>query len=283
MRLSAAHLLIEKPTAFWTLAESITQPVFGAAVMEPSSGGLEGMLTRFMQMARLDLDVEMDELTFGKFRASRMVLRGAKDDRGVIVEPLIVSVNGSDMELELHLDRTGGVGVAKLRVISSSLPLGGEGPGGEGSGFLTLDAELGASGRSWGELAGGVSGSIDIGLRDGEIEPGLLGEGFDKTRSLVMPWLRETDSLWVNEFGARLDISNGNAVVSDVTLDSQDASFEITGTIDLDAQSLYLDLSPLAADPAIADLVVPLIVAGPMFEPAVFPNPVGDNIRPADN
>jgi hypothetical protein len=91
---------------------------------------------------------------------------------------------------------------------------------------------------------------------------------------VVLPWVRESGHFTIDRLVADLAIETGRVTAEDIRLETPRVAMDIQGMVDFREGSLHIEFSPTAKDPDIADLSVPLLISGPLGDPAVLPNPV---------
>ena len=132
----------------------------------------------------------------------------------------------------------------------------------------SVDVSLTGEGRDWPTLFASLSGNARIDLVDVETQV-PRADLFD----VVFPWVRETGRFTVDRLIAELAIDAGRIVTEEFRVDTPRVALDIDGVIDFHERTLHVELLPAAKDSEIAALSVPLMISGPLADPAVLPNP----------
>lgn len=138
---------------------------------------------------------------------------------------------------------------------------------------LNIDLELSGEGKSWRALLESLSGRARMTLANADMRP-PESELID----VVMPWVRRAGVLNIDRLQADLSIDEGRISTNRVAVETPRVAMAADGVIDFSERSLHVELTPTAKDPEIADQSVPLMVTGPLADPAVLPNPVTPNV-----
>lgn len=134
---------------------------------------------------------------------------------------------------------------------------------------LNIDMTLSSEGKSWSALLESLSGNARMTLANADMRPPDV-ELFD----VVMPWVRRAGVLNIDHLTADLSIEAGRISTNEITVETPRVAMVVDGMVDFSERSLHVELTPTAKDPSIADLSVPLMVTGPLGDPAVLPNPI---------
>ncbi len=134
---------------------------------------------------------------------------------------------------------------------------------------LNIDMALSSEGKSWRALLESLSGNVRMVLANADMRP-PDAELFDA----VMPWVRRAGVLNIDRLFADLSIESGRISTNEITVETPRVAMVVDGMVDFSERSLHVELTPTAKDPSIADLSVPLMVTGPLDDPAVLPNPL---------
>lgn len=138
---------------------------------------------------------------------------------------------------------------------------------------LNIDLALSGEGKSWRSLLESLSGNARMTLASADMRP-PEAELFD----MVMPWVRRSGELNIDRLFADLSIASGRISTNQVTVDTPRVAMVVDGMVDFLESNLHVELTPTAKDPGIAGESVPLMLTGPLGDPAVLPNPVNPSV-----
>jgi len=141
---------------------------------------------------------------------------------------------------------------------------------------LNIDMTLSSEGKSWRALLESLSGTARMTLANADMRP-PDAELFD----VVMPWVRRAGVLNIDQLTADVSIKSGRISTNEITVETPRVAMVVDGMIDFSERSLHVELTPTAKDPRIADQSVPLMVTGPLSDPAVLPNPMNPSVTAA--
>ena len=142
-------------------------------------------------------------------------------------------------------------------------------------GNLSLALDLEANGRSAHEIAASMTGSLDLRLADAW----LAGES-SALVTAVFPWTRDRMGLVIEGAEAHAKVVDGMIEAGAGRITTPEVELALAGMVDLATESLYVDLVPSPRDTEAAGMMVPLIIAGPMAQPALLPNPAPIGAEP---
>lgn len=141
---------------------------------------------------------------------------------------------------------------------------------------LDVTMRLSSEGKNWRALLDSLSGSARMTLANADMRP-PDAELFD----VVMPWVRRSGVLNIDTLTADVNIEAGRISSNEITVETPRVAMVVDGMIDFSERSLHVELTPTAKDPEIADQSVPLMVTGPLGDPAVLPNPLNPSATAA--
>ncbi|MCW8915336.1 MAG: hypothetical protein OQK24_05715, partial [Magnetovibrio sp.] len=121
-------------------------------------------------------------------------------------------------------------------------------------------------------LAKGARGHVNLIGRDGRIrDKSFVG----KTEGLgsIMPWASNEDANVISCFLAEVPIAGGTATAKTLVLDTSGVQVNVTGKIDLGAETYDLDLNTEAKSTSLASFAVPMKIVGPLTEPEIKVTP----------
>ncbi|ODS00402.1 hypothetical protein AUC69_00555, partial [Methyloceanibacter superfactus] len=152
-------------------------------------------------------------------------------------------------------------------------------------GKAALDADLAASGDSERAMVSSLNGSASFNFTDGALR-GLNVANMLRTLTtgILTGWQFKQEAKTVfNKFGASFKIASGQAVTDDLRLLGPLVSVGGAGTVDIPAQRLKFRVNPFmlasvegqSGKNNMLGFPVPIAVAGPWDNPAIYPDIVG--------
>jgi hypothetical protein len=113
-----------------------------------------------------------------------------------------------------------------------------------------------------------LTGTVALALADG-----WLAADVSDIVASVFPWTRDRLGLVIEGAEAHATIERGMIEAGAAVVRTPEVELALAGMVDLASESMYLDLVPVGRRAGIAGELVPLILAGPMAQPALLPNP----------
>jgi AsmA protein len=144
------------------------------------------------------------------------------------------------------------------------------------NGNLEVRADLSGAGESPHAIAGSLDGSLGLAVAGGSIDNRLLGSLLGKVMASVnaLDLVGKGGSSELRCFAVLMDAKHGTGSVQSLALASSLLTMTGSGTVNLGAETLAMELRPQARLGG-TDVVIPLEVTGPMGNPKVGVNRVG--------
>ncbi|MCC6716945.1 MAG: AsmA family protein [Acetobacteraceae bacterium] len=220
-----------------------------------------------------DLTLRIGVLATGAVPLQRVVLRVVLADGDLALRPYAFSLAGSDVAGDARLDiRTAPPSLmldaaAQQLDMARLLALAGAPPLLNARGDLVL--ALRGRGASPREMAASLDGNASLVVGQGTLHGNYIEAlGLGALRNLVPQLQRLSDSR-LNCAIARFDIARGVATARLLAADAGDLSMVGTGTVNLGAETIALDLAPRVKLGGLGGLVVPVQVRGSLLSPSV--------------
>jgi len=224
----------------------------------------------------MDADVQFQGLKI--VRSENLPLDNVKahvklQDSVLTLIPLNFGVAGGTLASNIRLDGRQPRIQARLQASARHLKLRKLIPAAESMnaslGEMHGDASLTGQGRSFAELLGGANGEIKAVVSKGTISHFLLEAAGLNIADMVIVKLFGDDQVVLNCLASDFDVKNGLMRTRAFKLDTEDATVDITGDINLDTEKLDLDIKPENKSLRVFTLRTPLYVRGTFKNPDV--------------
>ena len=136
-------------------------------------------------------------------------------------------------------------------------------------GTVQADASLSSQGRSFAELLGGANGELKGVVTKGTVSHFLLEAAGLNIADMVIVKLFGDEQVMLNCVVADFDVKDGLMHTKAFKLDTEDATIDVTGQINLATEELDLDIDPENKSMRIFTLRTPLYVRGTFKDPNV--------------
>lgn len=140
-------------------------------------------------------------------------------------------------------------------------------------GKIDMNVDVKGQGKSVRQIMAGLGGSTDL-----QMGPGQINNRFAKIILSDLFQLIATggnaDGSNINCVVSKFDIAKGVATSKALAVDTGGATIVGSGKIMLDSEKLDMRLDPSAKQANLANLAIPMIVAGTLASPSVTPDPV---------
>lgn len=194
-------------------------------------------------------------------------------DRVLTLAPLNFGVAGGTLASTITLDGQSSDIRAKMNVSARHLKLRKLLPGAESMkaslGEMHGDAALSGHGKSFAQMLGTSNGEVSSVISKGTISHLLLETAGLNLANIVLVKIFGDTQVVLNCMVSDFDVKNGLMRAQLFKLDTEDATIDITGTIDLASEKLDLDIKPENKSLRIFTLRTPLYVQGTFKKPDV--------------
>ena len=136
-------------------------------------------------------------------------------------------------------------------------------------GQVNGDAALTATGNSVASLLGGANGQVKLLIDQGSISKLLLEEMGLNIGSVVLTKISGDKQVKLNCMATDFAVTNGLMQTRSFIVDTDDATLNVTGTVNLANEQLDMTLKPDSKGLRVFSLRAPLYVRGPFKHPAV--------------
>src|SRR5471030_1181724 len=136
-------------------------------------------------------------------------------------------------------------------------------------GQVNGDAALTATGNSVASLLGGANGQVKMLIDQGSISKLLLEEMGLNIGSVVLTKISGDKQVKLNCMATDFAVTNGLMQTRSFIVDTDDATLNVTGTVNLADEQLDMTLKPDSKGLRVFSLRAPLYVRGPFKHPAV--------------
>lgn len=195
------------------------------------------------------------------------------DDRVLTLTPLDFGVAGGTLASTITLNGSDRDIQARMKVSARHLKLRKLLPGAESMhaslGELHGDAALTGHGQSFAQLLGTSNGQVSTVIGKGTVSHLLLETAGLNLANIVLVKLFGDEQVKLNCMVSDFDVKNGLMQARVFKLDTEDATVDITGTINLASEKLDLDIKPENKTLRIFTLRTPLYVQGTFKKPDV--------------
>lgn len=195
------------------------------------------------------------------------------DNKQLTLSPLNFGVAGGKLHTTIELDGRGEQIQAKLNASARELQLRQLLSAAESMraslGTVHADATLTSRGRSFAELLGQSNGSVKAVVTKGTVSHFLLEAAGLNIANMVLVKLFGDEQVVLNCLAADFAIKDGLMQTKAFKLDTEDATIDITGHINLATEALDLDITPENKSLRIFTLRTPLYVRGTFKDPKV--------------
>lgn len=173
-----------------------------------------------------------------------------------------VELNGREAQIKARLEATArGLQLRKLLRGAESMRAS--------LGTVNADASLSSQGKSFAELLGKSDGELKAVVTKGTVSHFLLEAAGLNIADMIIVKLFGDEQVVLNCLAADFDVKNGLMQTRAFKLDTEDATIDITGHINLDTEKLDLDIDPENKSLRIFTLRTPLYVRGTFKNPDV--------------
>lgn len=195
------------------------------------------------------------------------------ENRNLSLVPLNFGMAGGTLRTEVELDGRDDHIKARLKATARGLQLRKLLRGAESMraslGTVNADASLSSQGKSFAELLGKSNGELKAVVTKGTVSHFLLEAAGLNIADMVIVKLFGDEQIVLNCLAADFDIKNGLMQTRAFKLDTDDATIDITGSINLATEKLDLDIDPENKSLRIFTLRTPLYVRGTFKNPDV--------------
>ncbi len=217
-----------------------------------------------------------------EFRADRLVVAGeaisdvALDlklaDGNLTAAPFRVVLSGGAVRGRGSIDASGEALDISVRATGDDIALGpllSQDGAAAITGSTDFKLSLEGSGRTVQQVVEGLQGQLSLVLEDGRLEDDTLHRMVPDLDLFGFLWKQDQD-LTLNCLVGRFGVEDGQVQTKGL-LDTRRMSVIGKGTIDLADRQLDLRLSPEAKTKQLSSLAVPVVIEGPLSDPAIKP------------
>lgn len=173
-----------------------------------------------------------------------------------------VELNGRQAQIEARLEAAArGMQLRKLLRGAESMRAS--------LGTVNADASLSSQGKSFAELLGRSNGELKAVVTKGTVSHFILEAAGLNIADMIIVKLFGDEQIVLNCLAADFDVKNGLMQTKAFKLDTEDATIDITGNINLSTEKLDLDIDPENKSIRIFTLRTPLYVRGTFKNPDV--------------
>lgn len=195
------------------------------------------------------------------------------DNKVLTLTPLNFGVAGGTLRTTIELNGRQEQIKARLKATARGLQLRKLLRGAESMraslGTVQVDASLSSQGKSFAELLGSANGELKGVVTKGTVSHFLLEAAGLNIADMVIVKLFGDKQVVLNCVAADFDVKNGLMRAKAFKLDTEDATIDVTGHINLASEKLDLDIDPENKSLRIFTLRTPLYVRGTFKNPDV--------------
>ncbi|WP_397474873.1 AsmA family protein [Pusillimonas sp.] len=195
------------------------------------------------------------------------------DNKVLTLTPLNFGVAGGTLRTTIELNGRQDQIKARLKATARGLQLRKLLRGAESMraslGTVQVDAALSSQGKSFAELLGEANGELKAVVTKGTVSHFLLEAAGLNVADMVIVKLFGDEQVVLNCVAADFDVKNGLMHTKAFKLDTEDATIDVTGNINLATEELDLDIDPENKSLRIFTLRTPLYVRGTFKDPDV--------------
>ena len=231
----------------------------------------------------LDLDIQLDELDGVSLDVDSAVLRANLADGLLTVEPLQFNFIGSSVTMRFSVDARSPE--AKIRTVvtiddldlgdlfgqlDATVPIDGE---------LDMLADVQAEGNTPHALAASLHGKVDLAIENGHIRSRAFAFAALDLGSWLFARSTRRGYSKLNCFVLRFDVVEGLAETDTLFLDTDNVQLFGVGDINLEPETIHLDMHPRPKTRRIAQLTTGFSIDGPLTSPNVRVSTGGAAVR----
>ena len=207
-----------------------------------------------------------------------------KLDKGVLqLSPLNFGVAGGRLTTELKIDGSADPAKANMNVAARGIKLKQLFPKVESMraslGQINGDAKLSAVGNSFAALAGHANGEVKAVVNEGTVSEFIMEAIGLNAGRVVVTKLFGDRQVKLNCMATDLDIKDGVMTPQIFLLDTEDATVQVEGNVNLAKETLDLDILPRSKGLRLLSLRSPLYVEGTFKDPDVGVNKTAIALR----
>lgn len=207
-----------------------------------------------------------------------------KLDKGVLqLSPLNFGVAGGRLTTELKIDGSADPAKANMNVAARGIKLKQLFPKVESMraslGQINGDAKLSASGNSFAALAGHANGEVKAVINEGTVSEFIMEAIGLNAGRVVVTKLFGDRQVKLNCMATDLNIKDGVMTPQIFLLDTEDATVQVEGNVNLAKETLDLDILPRSKGLRLLSLRSPLYVEGTFKDPDVGVNKTAIALR----
>ncbi|HUH87152.1 MAG TPA: AsmA family protein, partial [Pusillimonas sp.] len=195
------------------------------------------------------------------------------DNKLLTLKPLSFGVAGGTLRTNIELNGREAPLQARLEATARALQLRKLLRGAESMraslGTVNAEASLSSRGESFSQLLGSSSGELKAVVTKGTISHFLLEAAGLNIADMIIVKLFGDEQIVLNCLAADFDVKNGLMHTKAFKLDTEDATIDITGNINLASEKLDLNIDPENKSLRIFTLRTPLYVRGTFKDPDV--------------
>lgn len=195
------------------------------------------------------------------------------DNKLLTLAPLNFGVAGGKLRTTVELNGRQAQINAKLEAAARELQLRKLLQGAESMraslGTVNADAALSSQGQSFAELLGSANGELKAVVTKGTVSHFLLEAAGLNIADMVLVKLFGDEQIVLNCLAADFSVKDGLMQTRAFKLDTEDATIDITGNVNLATEALDLDIKPENKSVRILTLRTPLYVRGTFKDPDV--------------
>ena len=207
-----------------------------------------------------------------------------KLDKGVLqLAPLNFGVAGGRLTTELKIDGSADPAKANMNVVARGIKLKQLFPKVESMraslGQINGDAKLSATGNSFAALAGHANGEVKAVINEGTVSEFIMEAIGLNAGRVVVTKLFGDRQVKLNCMATDLNIKDGVMTPQVFLLDTEDATVQVEGNVNLAKETLDLDILPRSKGLRLLSLRSPLYVEGTFKDPDVGVNKTAIALR----
>lgn len=249
----------------------------GVISAAPASSGLfseDPLPVEFLRLVDADLKLTADELVLRHGALTALTAQVALRAGRLEVTPLSLGYGKGALSGSITVDAAQEPPALAVDLRGSGLDLA-EASGGAMTGSLALDLDLTARGATPKALAATLGGRSEVSSGDGRIDSALLAVASAPLHGLLGPLFGGGSDVRLNCLVSRMAWKEGIGTNQGTAIDASTFSVIGNGTVNLRNETIDFYVDTWTKDTALVGLAVPVMVRGPLLDPAIAPDPAG--------